>query len=132
MEEPSFSHKRPRFGCRGGTFSYSCRQTRRRSTRLWLVHQPAPAQHCDPAVAIPAIQLGQGDNLVPYRRFVVRHGRRLALRRAVLAEGQVRQLRTWLGRLVRDIGRKITGIVRPDPNKHFRNLRRLLKVPSKL
>ena len=37
-QEPSFSHKRPRLGCRGGTFRPSRRQIR--STRLRLTAQP--------------------------------------------------------------------------------------------
>jgi hypothetical protein len=37
--EPSFSHNRPRFGWRGGTFKPSRRQIR--STRLWLTRQPS-------------------------------------------------------------------------------------------
>src|SRR3546814_3972518 len=39
MHEPSFSHSRPRFGWRWGTFSPSRRQIR--STRLWFTDQPA-------------------------------------------------------------------------------------------
>ena len=38
-QEPSFSQRRPRFGCRCGTFSPSARQIR--STRLWLVCHPS-------------------------------------------------------------------------------------------
>ena len=38
-QEPSFSHSRPRLGCRRGTFSPSRRQMR--STRLWLRRQPS-------------------------------------------------------------------------------------------
>ena len=37
--DPSFSHSRPRLGCRAGTFSPSRRQMR--STRLWLQAQPS-------------------------------------------------------------------------------------------
>ena len=37
--DPSFSHRRPRFGCLAGTFSPSRRQIR--STRLSLTSQPA-------------------------------------------------------------------------------------------
>ncbi len=39
MQEPSFSHSRPRFDCFAGTFKPSRRQMR--STRLWLTHQPS-------------------------------------------------------------------------------------------
>jgi hypothetical protein len=39
MPDPSFSHRRARFGCRAGTFSPSRRQIR--STRLSLTSQPA-------------------------------------------------------------------------------------------
>src|SRR5262249_57914025 len=48
MHDPSFSHRRARLGCRGGTFSPSRRQIR--STRLSLTSQPTAAELLPPAV----------------------------------------------------------------------------------
>src|SRR5918997_1210048 len=53
-----------------------------------VVHRPArhPQQRRDPPVAVPPVDLGQGDDFRPQRRLVVGHARRLALRRPVLIQ----------------------------------------------
>src|SRR6266851_9841167 len=74
MHDPSFSHRRARFGCRAGTFSPSRRQTR--STRM----------RDDLAIAVAAILPGQLDDIVRQPCFIVTAPRDLALRRAMLPE----------------------------------------------
>src|SRR6266550_8660145 len=88
MQDPSFSHRRARFGCRAGTFSPSRRQIR--STRLSLTSQPAsPAQQLgDLAIAVAAILPRQLDDVGGQPRFVLTAPRDLALRRAMLPESR--------------------------------------------
>jgi hypothetical protein len=101
-QEPSFSHKRPFFGCLPGALSPS----RRRSTIVLGpmadkvspldpldVHGPARRlQHRgDPAVAIAAILCRQRDDLGGERRVIGPPFRRLSLRRAMLPRHAARQ-----------------------------------------
>ena len=83
--DPSVSHRRPRLGCFLGTFNPSRRQIR--STRL-VVDQPAgaPQQSRDLAIAVTAILPGKLDDVGRQPLLVIAALRRLALRRAVLAE----------------------------------------------
>ena len=85
MHDPSFSHRRPFFGCLCGTFSPSRRQIR--STPLH-VHRPARVaeQRGDPAIAVAAVLAGERDDVGGQRLFVRSAPRHLPLRRAMLPQ----------------------------------------------
>jgi hypothetical protein len=85
MQDPSVSHKRPRFGCRAGTFKPLAAPD---PFDPLVVDEPSsPAQQLgDLAIAIAAILAGQLDNVGGQPLFIVTASRDLTLRRAMLAE----------------------------------------------
>ena len=81
MHDPSFSQRRPSFGCFYGTFIPSCRHIL--STRFtFMAH---PASRSDPAIAVVAVLAGDGDDVRGQCILVGASAWRLPLRRATLA-----------------------------------------------